>query len=904
MDVCSHVKVVVRVRPTNDNEKCENFRNVVQVVDNHMLIFDPKEQQMTSFGEPRVQNRDVNKRANKDLKFVFDNVFGEDSSQVDIFENTTKRILDGVLNGFNCTVFAYGATGAGKTHTMLGSSNDPGVMYRTMTELFNRMDQVKEEKIFDVAFSYLEVYNEQIRDLLANVGPLAVREDPSNGVVVQGLTLHQPKSAEHLLEALDYGNRNRTQHPTDMNATSSRSHAVFQIYLTQQDRTASLNPNVRVAKMSLIDLAGSERANATNAKGARQREGANINRSLLALGNVINALADPKSKKAHIPYRDSKLTRLLKDSLGGNCRTVMIANISPSSKSYDDTHNTLKYANRAKEIKSSLKRNVVSLDSHIGQYAVICERQREEIIQLKKKLKENEERKMDPLVPGVSNTISSQNQTEIHKVSESLQSIFSSRTQIRREHLVLERQLKENELRQRHSEECIQQAQLFGAKDKTEKATCKHERKLASLLTQQQHIRKRLKEVELCFLENEGWLHRVENDLKLLGQDTQPQVLQKDLRCHRLQLQVEDLKQHIEQMTHLIGIQDQENKQTKKMVHMLLPAYSRQYWTLRGSGLVTAADEAENQDLEHLVLRERGVVWADQEKAGEQKDEETQAEGSRLRPELVPILSFSHLICPHQNSPCSAEKHKRRVSLRLQPNPSSKGKPVFTLPQALMEPIPKKHTRRKLAVSPPNPGSVASAQAPMVLQEVLRQEGMFPLLYTPDASGTLNRPSLLPLQHYAVNDPNMTFDIEDEDNESALANATVVLYQCSPNHQAVSSCPLSPSPQQAPRANDMSKPPKRLEIPSLLDIRHGKTYMAMTSAILTHFISSPKHIKQDPTVVARPLRVRLFAGSEENKPRRVMRSVSEGNLHLMDVQRKKSIFYKTSQKFKSVTKRM
>ncbi|XP_021463236.2 kinesin-like protein KIF18A isoform X1 [Oncorhynchus mykiss] len=915
MDVCSHVKVVVRVRPTNDNEKCENFRNVVQVVDNHMLIFDPKEQQMTSFGEPRVQNRDVNKRANKDLKFVFDNVFGEDSSQVDIFENTTKRILDGVLNGFNCTVFAYGATGAGKTHTMLGSSNDPGVMYRTMTELFNRMDQVKEEKIFDVAFSYLEVYNEQIRDLLANVGPLAVREDPSNGVVVQGLTLHQPKSAEHLLEALDYGNRNRTQHPTDMNATSSRSHAVFQIYLTQQDRTASLNPNVRVAKMSLIDLAGSERANATNAKGARQREGANINRSLLALGNVINALADPKqSKKAHIPYRDSKLTRLLKDSLGGNCRTVMIANISPSSKSYDDTHNTLKYANRAKEIKSSLKRNVVSLDSHIGQYAVICERQREEIIQLKKKLKENEERKMDPLVPGVSNTISSQNQTEIHKVSESLQSIFSSRTQIRREHLVLERQLKENELRQRHSEECIQQAQLFGAKDKTEKATCKHERKLASLLTQQQHIRKRLKEVELCFLENEGWLHRVENDLKLLGQDTQPQVvLQKDLRCHRLQLQVEDLKQHIEQMTHLIGIQDQENKQTKKMVHMLLPAYSRQYWTLRGSGLVTAADEAENQDLEHLVLRERGVVWADQEKAGEQKDEETQAEGSRLRPELVPILSFSHLICPHQNSPCSsAEKHKRRVSLRLQPNPSSKG-PAAQV--TVMEPIPKKHTRRKLAVSPPNPGSVASAQAPMVLQEVLRQEGMFPLLYTPDASGTLNRPSLLPLQHYAVNDPNMTFDIEDEDNESALANATVVLYQCSPNHQAVSSCPLSPSPQQAPRANDMSKPPKRLEIPSLLDIRHGKTYMAMTSAAQgkrkmncssreQEILSAPKHIKQDPTVVARPLRVRLFAGSEENKPRRVMRSVSEGNLHLMDVQRKKSIFYKTSQKFKSVTKRM
>lgn len=128
-----------------------------------------------------------------------------------------------------------------------------------------------------------------------------------------------------------------------------------------------------------------------------------------------------------------------------------------------------------------------------------------------------------------------------------------------------------------------------------------------------------------------------------------------------------------------------------------------------------------------------------------------------------------------------------------------------------MEPIPKKPTRRKLAVSPPNPGSVVStsAQVPMVLQEVLRQEGMFPLLYTPEASSTLNRPSLLPLQHSAVNDPNMTFDIEDEDNEAALANAAVVLYQCSPNLQAESSCPLSPSQQQAPQANDMSKPPKR-----------------------------------------------------------------------------------------------
>uniref|UniRef100_A0AAX7T065 Kinesin-like protein n=1 Tax=Astatotilapia calliptera TaxID=8154 RepID=A0AAX7T065_ASTCA len=534
-DVCSHVKVVVRVRPANDSEKRENCRNVVQVVDNHMLIFDPKEEDLSCFGSQRVRNRNINKKANKDLKFVFDLVFDENATQVDIFENTTKGVLDGVMNGFNCTVFAYGATGAGKTHTMLGSQNDPGVMYRTMKELFKRMDDAKEEKEFAVAFSYLEVYNEQIRDLLANAGPLAVREDSSKGVVVQGLTLHKPKSAEQILEALDSGNRNRTQHPTDMNATSSRSHAVFQIYLRQQDKTASLNHNVCVAKMSLIDLAGSERASATNAKGARLREGANINRSLLALGNVINALADPKSKKAHIPYRDSKLTRILKDSLGGNCRTVMIANVSPSSKSYDDTHNTLKYANRAKEIKSSLKSNVVSLDSHIGQYWVN------------------------------SYSEASNEKVSVSRVSETLRRIFSSRAQIRQEQLDLERQLKENELRQRYSEEDNLQVQYLCAKEKTEKATCKHERKIASLRTQQQHICKRLKEAETRFLENDGWLHRVENEIRLLkSNDQTTEVLEKKLHCHRFELQVNDLKQHIKQMVKLTNLQDQENKRMQK----------------------------------------------------------------------------------------------------------------------------------------------------------------------------------------------------------------------------------------------------------------------------------------------------------------------------------------------------
>ncbi|XP_073458923.1 kinesin-like protein KIF18B [Aquarana catesbeiana] len=387
-----NVSVVVRVRPPNTREEEGNQYSVVQVVDHNILIFDPDDAE-TSNAFSGLRGHDGNRRKGKDLKFIFDRVFGETSRQQEVFEHTTKPIIDGVLNGYNCSVFAYGATGAGKTHTMLGSAADPGVMYLTMVELYQRIEAIKEEKSCEVGISYLEVYNEQIQDLLEPKGSLAIREDPQKGVVVQGLSFHQPKSAEQLLQMLANGNLNRTQHPTDANASSSRSHAVFQIYVKQQDRTASISQDIRIAKMSLIDLAGSERASSTNAKGERLREGANINRSLLALINVINALADAKSKKAHIPYRDSKLTRLLKDSIGGNCRTVMIAAISPSSLSYDDTYNTLKYANRAKDIKLSLKSNVINLDCHISKYAAVCEELKAEVAELRAKLQfyENKE---------------------------------------------------------------------------------------------------------------------------------------------------------------------------------------------------------------------------------------------------------------------------------------------------------------------------------------------------------------------------------------------------------------------------------------------------------------------------------------------------------------------------------
>ncbi|NXV11852.1 KI18A protein, partial [Cepphus grylle] len=713
-DVCNHVKVVVRVRPESQKEKDGNFARVVHVVDQHILVFDPKEEEVSFFQGKRLTHRDINKRKNKDLKFVFDAVFAESSSQLEVFEHTTRSVIDGFLNGYNCTVLAYGATGAGKTHTMLGSPEDPGVMYLTMMALYNCMDQIKEDKICNVAVSYLEIYNEQIRDLLVNSGPLAVREDTQKGVVVQGLTLHQPKSAEEILQMLDYGNKNRTQHPTDVNASSSRSHAVFQIYLRQQDKTASINQNVRIAKMSLIDLAGSERASATNAKGARFREGTNINRSLLALGNVINALANPKSKNQHIPYRNSKLTRLLKDSLGGNCRTIMIAAVSPSSMFYDDTYNTLKYANRAKDIKSSLKSNVVSLDSHISQYVKICNEQKKEILMLKEKLREYEEKQAG--VPESHNAagLSSNQQEEIQRYKEILKNVFANREEIRKEYLKLEMQLKENVLKTHYQQQCHEQIQLMCSEERVEKATCKRDQRLAMLRTHRIHVQKKKEEEVEHFEENTNWLHRVENEMRLLGQDgCIPKELCKDLQCCHLNLEVKDLKAQIEHMLSLVSLQDQHYKQTEKVLNTLLPVLRKQYLTLKEAGLTNNLTETEFGEVEQLIQRQKSVVWADQ------TEEKEKNQNHELQ--LSAIFAFPQLV-NRPNTPCRTTFGTSSQEM----NTSTQQIVEYAVP-------PQKRTRRKLMDSPitaqsPAPSNQSSLRH---LEDSLTKE-VRPIVYTPE----------------------------------------------------------------------------------------------------------------------------------------------------------------------------
>ncbi|KZF24446.1 kinesin family member 18/19 [Xylona heveae TC161] len=417
----SSISVTVRVRPFTIREaaqltKCDDtpfflgdgslaavptpklvqkgIRPVIKVVDNRCLVFDPPEDNpIQRFSRSVVPT--TGKRV-KDQTFAFDRVFEENASQQEVYESTTKGLLDSVMDGYNATVFAYGATGCGKTHTITGTSQQPGIIFMTMQELFERIAETRDEKETEVSLSYLEIYNETIRDLLVPGGSnggsrsgLMLREDANQAVSVAGLSSHRPQNVQEVMDMIVKGNEYRTMSPTEANATSSRSHAVLQINVSQRDRTADVNEPHTMATLSIIDLAGSERASATKNRGERLIEGANINKSLLALGSCINALCDPR-KKNHVPYRNSKLTRLLKFSLGGNCKTVMIVCVSPSSQHFDETQNTLRYANRAKNIQTKVTRNVFNVNRHVKDFLKKIDEQMNLINELKQQQKDYE----------------------------------------------------------------------------------------------------------------------------------------------------------------------------------------------------------------------------------------------------------------------------------------------------------------------------------------------------------------------------------------------------------------------------------------------------------------------------------------------------------------------------------
>ncbi|XP_054031630.1 kinesin-like protein KIF1B isoform X4 [Dryobates pubescens] len=350
------VKVAVRVRPFNSRETSKESKCIIQMQGNSTSIINPKNP----------------KEAPKSFSFDYSywsHTSPEDpcfASQSRVYNDIGKEMLQHAFEGYNVCIFAYGQTGAGKSYTMMGKQEESqaGIIPQLCEELFEKInDNSNEEMSYSVEVSYMEIYCERVRDLLnpKNKGNLRVREHPLLGPYVEDLSKLAVTSYTDIADLMDAGNKARTVAATNMNETSSRSHAVFTIVFTQKKHDTETDLSTeKVSKISLVDLAGSERADSTGAKGTRLKEGANINKSLTTLGKVISALAEvdnctnktkKKKKTDFIPYRDSVLTWLLRENLGGNSRTAMVAALSPADINYDETLSTLRYADRAKQIK-------------------------------------------------------------------------------------------------------------------------------------------------------------------------------------------------------------------------------------------------------------------------------------------------------------------------------------------------------------------------------------------------------------------------------------------------------------------------------------------------------------------------------------------------------------------------
>ncbi|XP_041842075.1 kinesin-like protein KIF1C isoform X2 [Melanotaenia boesemani] len=344
------VKVAVRVRPFNARETGRNAKCVIQMQGNTTCITNPK------------QPKDGAKNFTFDYSYWSHTAADEPgfASQRQVYEDIGEEMLLHAFEGYNVCIFAYGQTGAGKSYTMMGKQEpgQEGIIPQLCEELFQRTGENTDPDLtYSVEVSYMEIYCERVRDLLnpKSVGTLRVREHPILGPYVEDLSKLAVTDFTDIQDLMDAGNKARTVAATNMNETSSRSHAVFTIVFTQKrrDQMTSLDTE-KVSKISLVDLAGSERADSSGAKGTRLKEGANINKSLTTLGKVISALAEMSSKKRKsdfIPYRDSVLTWLLKENLGGNSRTAMIAALSPADINYEETLSTLRYADRAKQIR-------------------------------------------------------------------------------------------------------------------------------------------------------------------------------------------------------------------------------------------------------------------------------------------------------------------------------------------------------------------------------------------------------------------------------------------------------------------------------------------------------------------------------------------------------------------------
>jgi centromeric protein E len=341
------ISVAIRIRPLNQREESAGTA---------WLWDDRTVTQCALTGRP-VAN----------AAFAFDQVFGPETTNAVVFQKVARDLVNSAMNGINATIFAYGQTSSGKTHTMKGNAEAPGVIPLSVQTLFQFIEQAPGRE-FLLRVAYMEIYNEEVTDLLNPAsGRLAVRVDPQKGAYVEARE-QIVTCPEELLKAMDLGERNRHVGATNMNEHSSRSHTIFRITIESRERSVQRSASVggqsdagpvKVASLHLVDLAGSERIRHTGAEGERRKEGAAINKSLLNLGLVMQKLSEGKGDREHVPYRNSKLTHILSSALGGNSRTAIVCNITPASLHADESTSTLKFASTAKLIKTRPQVNEV-----------------------------------------------------------------------------------------------------------------------------------------------------------------------------------------------------------------------------------------------------------------------------------------------------------------------------------------------------------------------------------------------------------------------------------------------------------------------------------------------------------------------------------------------------------------
>ena len=395
----NNILVAIRVRPLNFSEKEESDYKTIKVITNNTLIISiPTEYSIDT--KPKINHIEVVKE--KQSTYEYDFVFDENTPQSKVYESTTNNLIQQVIEGYNATIFAYGATGTGKTYTMVGNSSNTGIMIRTIRDLFfsiNDYISKYENKNYVIKISYIEIYNEIIKDLLGNNNDTIVelRMDANKGLILKNAIMKKVLNEKEAFNLIMKGNKNRTEKNTDYNNNSSRSHAILNIYIEIEEQEIKLKQKKTFGKFMLIDLAGSEKTSFSYS--VKNKELGSINKSLLALNKCINLLVT--KNRGFIPWRESNLTRLLQKSLSGNGKVVMIATVSMALTCFDETMFTLQFATKAKKLKLNMKKNIIEKkEVGFNKYDKIIDNINEAIVDVK-----NDIIKEDILIDNIKNKI-------------------------------------------------------------------------------------------------------------------------------------------------------------------------------------------------------------------------------------------------------------------------------------------------------------------------------------------------------------------------------------------------------------------------------------------------------------------------------------------------------------------